>query len=61
MKQTIKRTISLLLLAAMLLTVMPFVSAAELDFTDVPESAWYYEDVRLAVETGLVSGKGNHR
>lgn len=61
MKKTIKRTISLLLLAAMLLTVTPFVSAAELDFTDVPESAWYYEDVRLAVETGLVSGKGNGR
>ena len=61
MKKTIKRTISLLLLAAMLLTVMPFVSAAELDFTDVPESAWYYEDVRLAVETGLVSGKGGNR
>lgn len=61
MKKTIKRTISLLLLATMLLTTIPFVSAAELGFTDVPESAWYYEDVRLAVETGLVSGKGNNR
>lgn len=61
MKKTIKRILPLLLLAAMLLTAMPFVSAAELKFTDVPENAWYYEDVRLAVETGLVSGKGNNR
>ena len=61
MNNTIKRTISLLLLAALLLTAIPVVSAAEPDFTDVPESAWYYEDVRLAVETGLVSGKGNNR
>ena len=61
MKKTINRTISLLLLAAMLLTAMPFAAAAELKFTDVPESAWYYEDVRLAVETGLVSGKGGNR
>jgi len=61
MKKTIKRTISLLLLAAMVLTLIPFAAAAELKFTDVPESAWYYEDVRLAVDTGLVSGKGNNR
>ena len=28
-----------------------------LPFTDVPESAWYYNDVRLAYRTGLVNGK----
>ena len=26
-------------------------------FTDVPESAWYYEDVKGAVESGIVNGK----
>ncbi|MBE6681924.1 MAG: hypothetical protein E7600_06555 [Ruminococcaceae bacterium] len=28
-------------------------------FTDVPESAWYYEDVKGAVETGIVNGKSD--
>lgn len=28
-----------------------------LPFTDVPESAWYYNDVLLAYRTGLINGK----
>ena len=30
--------------------------AAPLQFTDVPEIAWYYDDVRFVVEKGLFSG-----
>ena len=29
-----------------------------LPFTDVPESAWYYDDVRFVVENGLFEGVG---
>ena len=46
------------MLLALLLTALPIgILAAELSFTDVPKSEWYYEDVRLAVEGGLVNGK----
>ena len=30
-----------------------------LSFTDVSESAWYYDDVRFVVENGLFAGVGN--
>ena len=47
-----------ILAAILLLAALPIgVLAAELSFTDVPKSEWYYEDVRLAVEGGLVNGK----
>ena len=53
-----RRILAAILLLALLLTALPIgVLAAELSFTDVPKSEWYYEDVRLAVEGGLVNGK----
>ncbi|EJP19191.1 SLH domain protein [Peptostreptococcaceae bacterium AS15] len=33
------------------------VYAAKLPFTDVPEKSWYYEDVKSAYESDLISGK----
>ena len=52
------RILAAILLLALLLTALPIgILAAELSFTDVPKSEWYYEDVRLAVEGGLVNGK----
>lgn len=53
-----RRILAAILLLALLLTALPIgILAAELSFTDVPKSEWYYEDVRLAVEGGLVNGK----
>lgn len=53
-----RRILAAILLLALLLTTLPIgVLAAELPFTDVPKNEWYYEDVRLAVEGGLVNGK----
>ena len=53
-----RRILAAILLLALLLTALPIgVLAAELSFTDVPKNEWYYEDVRLAVEGGLVNGK----
>ena len=51
-----RRILAAILLLALLLTALPIgVLAAELSFTDVPKSEWYYEDVRLSVEGGLVN------
>ena len=33
------------------------VYAAKLPFTDVPEKSWYYDDVKSAYESELISGK----
>ena len=41
----------------MVITMIPsFTLAAELPFTDVDSSAWFYSDVKSAFETGLVNG-----
>jgi len=61
-----KRCVSLLILGAMFLCLLPTASAAMDAFTkkrtyantfkDVSNSAWYYEDVKTAYELGLVDG-----
>ena len=43
-----------MLIAVTMLPVMSF--AAGLPFTDVAEDAWYYNDVKEAYDTGLISG-----
>ena len=43
------------IIASLLLAVNVF--AAPLPFSDVPESAWYYNDVRTAYRSGLINGK----
>lgn len=48
-----KRIFCLMLAAIMLLSAIPMASAA---FADVPESAWYAENVAKAYELGLVKG-----
>ena len=55
-----KKLISFLLAAALLLAVLPVgfsAAAAETpDFTDVPDGAWYALAVRWAVENGITAG-----
>ncbi len=53
-----KRLLTLTLTAAMCLTAFVFhASAKEFKFTDVAESAWFYNDVKYAVESGIINGK----
>jgi len=55
---TMKRITSLFLALIMCITAFAFTaSAAELKFTDVNESDWFYDDVKGAVEMGLINGK----
>jgi len=48
-----KRILCLILAAIMLLSAIPMASAA---FADVPDGAWYAENVRTAYELGLIKG-----
>ena len=54
-----KKRILTLTLTALLLAGLfpPGISAAAFPFEDVPEDAWYYEDVKNAVDDGLINGK----
>ena len=55
-----KRVLSLVLTLCLALSLLTALSisavAAELPFTDVPASAWYYADVKTAYESGLING-----
>ncbi len=57
----IKQRISLLLIAAMLISIVAgiFASNGKPTFTDVPSSHWSYSYVEKAAENGWVSGIGN--
>ncbi len=54
-----KKRILTLTLTALLLAgcFPPGISAAAFPFKDVPEDAWYYDDVKNAVDDGLINGK----
>ena len=52
-----KKTLSLILAVIMCFGMMSTVFAAEMNFDDVQPDAWYYEDVKYAVENGLINGK----
>ena len=52
-KKVIRMIISVLLGLTMM-TTLSF--AADLPFSDVPDSEWYYNDVKSAYETGLING-----
>ena len=52
-----KKIISFLLATVMCLSMFGTVFAAEFNFTDVKTSDWFYNDVKSAVEMGLVNGK----
>lgn len=56
-----KKRISLLLIAAMLISIFAgiFASNGKPTFTDVPSSHWSYSYVEKAAENGWVSGIGN--
>lgn len=53
-----KKHISILLAGAMALS-MTTAFAQDMNFTDVSEKDWYYNDVKSAVELGLVNGKSD--
>lgn len=55
MKKSISR--QLLIMILLLSFVMTSLYAEAMSFTDVKESDWFYEDVKIAVEKGLVNGK----
>ena len=52
-----KRLCALALAVLMALSVTPLVRAADLPFTDVKTTSWYYADVVRAYESGLINGK----
>ena len=52
-----KRILSILLALTMCISMTATVFAAEMKFTDVKTSDWFYDDVKTAVESGLVNGK----
>ena len=52
-----KRILGILMSILMIITMIPsFTFAADLPFTDVSTSAWYYSDVKTAYDTGLING-----
>ena len=56
------RTAAFIVCLALVFGLFPVTAAAEgLSFTDVPETAWFYEDVRMAVESGLLHGRSQTR
>ena len=52
-----KKTLSFVLAVIMMMGMMSTAIAAEMNFDDVQPAAWYYEDVKYAVENGLINGK----
>lgn len=58
-KKIMKKIISMLLAGAMSVS-MASAYAEGMNFADVTESDWFYNDVKSAYEIGLVSGKGEN-
>ena len=54
-----KKIVSFILMAVMCFSMIGTAFAAEMNFTDVNESDWFYNDVKSAVEMGLVNGKSD--
>ena len=52
-----KKLLSIIITAVMCLSMFGTALAAEMTFTDVHPEDWYYEDVKYAVENGLINGK----
>ena len=52
-----KKILALILSAILCFSAIGTVYAAEFNFTDVKASDWFYNDVKSAVEMGLVNGK----
>lgn len=56
-----KRFLLFLLALTMCISMAVTVFAAEMTFTDVHEGDWYYEDVKYAVENGLINGRSEDK
>lgn len=57
-KKKFSKKFSLLTMVMLLMSIISSqVYAAKLPFTDVPEKAWYYDDVKSAYESNLINGK----
>lgn len=55
-----KKVLSIILAIALCFGSISIACAADLSFSDVKKSDWYYNDVKTAVELGLVNGKGEN-
>ena len=52
-----KKLTGMVLCVVMVVTIIPLQSfGTELPFQDVSDSAWYYNDVKMAYESGLIDG-----
>ena len=52
-----RKSLGILMSILMIISMIPsFTFAADLPFTDVSTSAWYYNDVKSAYDTGLING-----
>jgi len=55
-----KKIIALIVLSCVITSIAVFTAnAAQFKFKDVKTTDWYYEDVKFAVERGLINGKGS--
>lgn len=54
-----KRALAIFLSVMMFLTVVPFVSAANSSFSDVPRSHWAYKEITEMAEKGIIAGYDN--
>ncbi len=61
MKNTLKRTLSFLLSAALLCALAAVPAGAAAGFSDVPNGAWYTAAVKDLTSRGIMSGKGGGR
>jgi hypothetical protein len=52
-----KKLLSLLVAFTLCISMFTLVYAADINFEDVKENDWFYNDVKTAVESGLVNGK----
>lgn len=54
-----KKITTIILSAALIFTLSVPAMAATTPFTDVPETAWYAQDIAQVQELGIIQGKGN--
>ena len=52
-----KKVLSVLLTLVLALSLTTTAFAANLPFRDVPSNAWYYQDVAIAYESGMINGR----
>ncbi|MBQ2679462.1 MAG: S-layer homology domain-containing protein [Firmicutes bacterium] len=54
-----KRILGIFLSAVMVAAAVPAIAMGAMNFTDVKTTAWYYNDVKTAYESGIIAGKSD--